>query len=362
MDQNFSSFQNYQPGNDQEVPFVQIKDAAYFRAKARAALKPCFGIAILVFLLASLLGGVTEGGVSFSFSSSSSGTEANVEVPVSDSALEQIVQNGDWGALIDELPPMVTALLIVAAFSAVIGIALSIFVSSPIRLGYQRFNLDLIDAKNPSASVLFDYFKKSYFKSIGLSLLYTLFTFLICLPAMVVAFFVFLPALLQMFIALPEGEISLQEYQDALTSILLPTMITFVVGVVTIIVQTVFRYSYGYCYMILAEYPEMSVMDAFRGSRTLMKGRKWKRFCLDFSFIGWVLLTVLAGMLTCGIGAVVGEIILNPYMHAASAAFYDDAANRQAAREAEFPSLDPEDYSFDAGEQENIAKEETDES
>ena len=49
-------------------------------------------------------------------------------------------------------------------------------------------------------------------------------------------------------------------------------------------------------------------------------------------------------MLTCGIGAVAGVIILNPYMYAASAAFYDDAANREAARQAEFPSLDPEDY------------------
>ena len=343
MDQNFSSFQNYQPGEDQEILFVKIKNAAYFRAKARAALKPCFGIAILVFLLASLLGGLTPGGFSFSFSVSSE-NEETVEIPISNSEMEQIVENGDWNALFDKLPTVAIVILIVGAVTAVLAILFSIFVSSPVKLGYQRFNLDLIDAKNPSVGVLFDYFKKSYFKSIGLSLLYSFFTFLICLPAMIVAFFVFLPAILQMIFALPEGEVSLQEYQNALSSILLPTMITFVVGVITIIVQTIFRYSYGYCHMILAEYPEMSVMDAFRGSRTLMKGRKWKRFCLDFSFFGWILLSVLAGVLTCGIGAVAGVIILNPYMYAASAAFYDDAANREAARQAEFPSLDPEDY------------------
>jgi hypothetical protein len=33
-----------------------------------------------------------------------------------------------------------------------------------------------------------------------------------------------------------------------------------------------------------------------------------------------------------------------PYIHAVDATYYDEIANRSAAREAEFPSLDPDDY------------------
>ena len=43
---------------------------------------------------------------------------------------------------------------------------------------------------------------------------------------------------------------------------------------------------------------------------------------------------------TCGIGM----IFLTPYMQASFAAFYDDITNRAAARETEFPSLNPDDY------------------
>ena len=43
----------------------------------------------------------------------------------------------------------------------------------------------------------------------------------------------------------------------------------------------------------------------------------------------------------------IGVIFLTPYINAAVAAFYDDIANRAAAREVEFPSLDPNDYIVD---------------
>jgi hypothetical protein len=49
---------------------------------------------------------------------------------------------------------------------------------------------------------------------------------------------------------------------------------------------------------------------------------------------------------------------LSAYLMVANAAFYDDAANREAARQAEFPSLDPDDYSVDG---EAAAEEKNDE-
>ena len=50
-----------------------------------------------------------------------------------------------------------------------------------------------------------------------------------------------------------------------------------------------------------------------------MNGKKWKLFCLHFSFIGWAILSVL----TFGIGF----LFLMPYMQASITAFYEDAYN-----------------------------------
>ena len=40
----------------------------------------------------------------------------------------------------------------------------------------------------------------------------------------------------------------------------------------------------------------------------------------------------------------VGSYVLSAYEITSTAAFYDDITNRAAARETEFPSLDPDDY------------------
>ena len=69
----------------------------------------------------------------------------------------------------------------------------------------------------------------------------------------------------------------------------------------------------------------------------MMIGHKWRLFCLEFSFIGW---TLLAAIFTFGIGM----LWVIPYREAAIAAFYDDLANRSAAKVTEFPSLNFDDY------------------
>ena len=67
---------------------------------------------------------------------------------------------------------------------------------------------------------------------------------------------------------------------------------------------------------IMAENPGMTAKDAITASKEAMKGHKWELFCLDFSFIGWLLLVLL----TAGIGS----LFLTPYIEAAYAAFYRD--------------------------------------
>lgn len=73
-------------------------------------------------------------------------------------------------------------------------------------------------------------------------------------------------------------------------------------------------YRYSMATYIMAENPTIAPTEAIERSKALMDGRKGDLFCLDLSFIGWALLTVL----TAGIGA----LWLTPYMAVSRAAFY----------------------------------------
>ena len=81
-----------------------------------------------------------------------------------------------------------------------------------------------------------------------------------------------------------------------------------------IIPGIVASYSYAMAGFILAENPGLTAREALRDSKELMRGHKFDLFCLNLSFIGWALLSVL----TLGIGT----LWLNPYRNAAQAAFY----------------------------------------
>ena len=74
-------------------------------------------------------------------------------------------------------------------------------------------------------------------------------------------------------------------------------------------------YSYSMAPYILADYPELSGIDAITASRKLMKGKKGRLFCLDLSFIGWIILSAL----TCGILT----LWVGPWMDAAHTDFYE---------------------------------------
>lgn len=81
-------------------------------------------------------------------------------------------------------------------------------------------------------------------------------------------------------------------------------------------------YSYSMSYYILADNPEMDQADARKASIEMMKGNRWRLFCLHISFIGWILLS----MLTMGILL----FWVMPYMQVAQAAFYEDLKSKNA--------------------------------
>ena len=75
---------------------------------------------------------------------------------------------------------------------------------------------------------------------------------------------------------------------------------------------------------ILAEHPDYTAWQALKESWEMMKGHKWRLFCLDFSFIGWYILAVC----TCNIGF----LWLNPYENAAESIFYLELAGDYYSR------------------------------
>ena len=75
-------------------------------------------------------------------------------------------------------------------------------------------------------------------------------------------------------------------------------------------------YRYSQAFFVMAENPELGSGECIERSKTMMKGNKWKLFCLQLSFIGWILLALV----TCGIAG----LWLSPYMAVATAFFYRD--------------------------------------
>ena len=108
---------------------------------------------------------------------------------------------------------------------------------------------------------------------------------------------------------------------------------------------------YAMVFYILADNPNIPVMDAIRESKRMMNGNKWKYFCLQLSFIGWFLL--MTGFLlllslipnsiamTIGVVIVAGAFILYlvPYMTASCVGFYEVANGNLRPRSPELSEM-----------------------
>ncbi len=87
-------------------------------------------------------------------------------------------------------------------------------------------------------------------------------------------------------------------------------------------------YRYAMAPYLLAENPDMGVMEAIARSKEMMDGHKARLFYLQFSFLGWIILAVgVTGSLTAWglVGTVLGmlaSLALQVYMNSAVAGFY----------------------------------------
>jgi len=114
---------------------------------------------------------------------------------------------------------------------------------------------------------------------------------------------------------------------DSLYSFGISALIGFVIYIVALIWLIYKSYSYQLSYFLAIDNPEMSSKDAVEKSEQLMNGKRFKLFCLQFSFIGWIVLSVL------GLGIPLLWIL--PYMQFAIMAFYKFALGNETNVKAE---------------------------
>ncbi|MBQ7153494.1 MAG: DUF975 family protein [Clostridia bacterium] len=103
------------------------------------------------------------------------------------------------------------------------------------------------------------------------------------------------------------------------------SIFTFLWTLLFIIPGIIKSYAYSMSMYISADNPEYDWKQCIDGSRAMMKGNKWKLFCLDLSFIGWY----IVGCLAFGIGM----LWVLPYHEAARAQFYLNLIGGNAAEE-----------------------------
>lgn len=107
-----------------------------------------------------------------------------------------------------------------------------------------------------------------------------------------------------------------KDFTRTLVLYLLNTIFVFLWTLLLIVPGIIKSYSYSMSYYILIDNPDLSSDEARKKSMEMMKGHKWKLFCLDLSFIGWGILCVLTfGILSFWI---------QPYQECARVEFYNN--------------------------------------
>ncbi|MRR14794.1 DUF975 family protein [archaeon] len=107
-----------------------------------------------------------------------------------------------------------------------------------------------------------------------------------------------------------------RHFVNAFLAYLLRTVFTILWALLLIIPGIIAALSYAMTFFILADNPDLEGLAAITQSKVLMRGRKWKLFCLGCRFIGWALL----GILSLGIGF----LWIVPYFQTSLTIFYED--------------------------------------
>lgn len=84
-----------------------------------------------------------------------------------------------------------------------------------------------------------------------------------------------------------------EQFVRAMGLLLFQTLFIFLWSLLLIIPGIIAAIRYSQAFFIFADDPEKSIRQCMNESKQMMKGNCWKYFCLDLSFIGWILLSAL---------------------------------------------------------------------
>ena len=217
-----------------------MKCAADFREIARNALRGKWGIAVIVGLVAGLLGGTGSQGPELNLNIDANSANLGFEI-----AGQTIFSTG--GGLNSDIGSFLVGSAIYIMLAALVISAIHLFLGSVVGVGYARFNLELVDQNDAGFEHLFKYFPY---------------------------------------------------WANAICTRLLKFVYTFLWSLLFVIPGIIASYRYAMTDYILAEHPEMSASEAIAASKEMMSGNKGRLFCLHVSFIGWAILCAF----TLGIG------------------------------------------------------------
>jgi uncharacterized membrane protein len=110
-------------------------------------------------------------------------------------------------------------------------------------------------------------------------------------------------------------------YWKSLGLTILVAIYTFLWSLLFIIPGIIKSIAYSQAYYILKDHPDYSLNQIITESRKMMNGYKWKFFLLELSFIGWAILSII----TMGIGL----LWLVPYIYSTLAKFYEEVSQKR---------------------------------
>ena len=265
-----------------------------FKRQAKEALSGKWLEAAAVGLVAGILGASLQNSSSFVSSISGSGE-----------SLAELF-TGTLGTTSGTFAILMAVILVIVLVMVLWGLAVWI-IGGATTLGYAKYNLNLVDGKKAKFKDIF-----SQYNRLGTGFLMRL--------------------LISLFV-------------------MLWTLLLIIPGIIA-------SYSYQMTPFILCENPDMKARDAIRESKQMMKGNKWRLFCLYFSFLGWYLIplivvliamatiafmiffvevpltTIALGISLIGLYSLLilyllaASFVLNPYIAASVAAFYREISKK----------------------------------
>lgn len=137
---------------------------------------------------------------------------------------------------------------------------------------------------------------------------------------------------------------------------------TFTFGIGGIFLSYIYRMTP----LLLHDYPELTIREAFKISRQMMNGYKAQLFNLDITFLPWLLLTILVAIFApaiilhfipttsplfiqlLAIGTIlIGIVVIVPYIMTANACFYEELRAKRVVQESDNDAPQTTDYTTD---------------